>query len=383
MHIDEMIVEAQNRFIEECWKHFRDFASKTENYNIFIYGSGIYGRFLFNALTDIGLGKSIKAFLNDFANEQEIVLGRPVQKPSEVSLNSDDDIVVVGIQDNGSIIEFLERSNIRYISADYVQWFYQNNLMYTVYRCIEVSSITDMVFKIDFYYRNMYGKDKEILDLYDEPLSKEIIKNRLLFYRTGDCSYIESTVKNYTEYFHEEYFHISDNEVYVDVGAFDGDSIEAFTNYTDGKYSKIVAIEPDRMNYEKLEKSVGKYQNCMLLRCATGDCNDVAVFEAKGTMGSSLGENGEEVEIRKLDDILEDTHPTLIKMDIEGAEFDTLKGSVKIIMRDKPKLIVCLYHKMEDIINIPRFIHEIVPEYKFKVRQHSNTMWDTVLYAEV
>ena len=70
-------------------------------------------------------------------------------------------------------------------------------------------------------------------------------------------------------------------------------------------------------------------------------------------------------------------------MDIEGAEMDTLIGAQKIIKRCKPKLAVCIYHRMNDIIKIPIFLKELVPEYNFKVRQHSKSMLETVLYAEV
>ena len=70
-------------------------------------------------------------------------------------------------------------------------------------------------------------------------------------------------------------------------------------------------------------------------------------------------------------------------MDIEGAELDTLIGAEKTIKQNKPKLAVCIYHKIEDIITIPKYLHSIVPEYTFSVRQHSNSLLETVLYAEV
>ena len=72
---------------------------------------------------------------------------------------------------------------------------------------------------------------------------------------------------------------------------------------------------------------------------------------------------------------------TYIKLDIEGAELEALKGAKKIIQKYKPRLAVCIYHKKEDLIEIPQYLKELVPEYKFYVRHYSNTTWETVLYA--
>ncbi|MBQ4363823.1 MAG: FkbM family methyltransferase [Oscillospiraceae bacterium] len=102
-------------------------------------------------------------------------------------------------------------------------------------------------------------------------------------------------------------------------------------------------------------------------------------------MGSTFSDdgNGDLTDVKKLDDILKDEKPTLIKMDIEGAELDTLIGAENTIRKYKPKLAVCIYHKIEDIITIPKYLHSLVPEYKFRVRQHSCSMLETVLYAEI
>lgn len=68
-------------------------------------------------------------------------------------------------------------------------------------------------------------------------------------------------------------------------------------------------------------------------------------------------------------------------MDIEGSELEALKGAVHTIQRDKPKLAICIYHKPEDMTEIPLYIKSLVPEYKLYVRHHSNCCTETVLYA--
>ena len=72
---------------------------------------------------------------------------------------------------------------------------------------------------------------------------------------------------------------------------------------------------------------------------------------------------------------------TFIKMDIEGAEMNALRGARTIIQKNKPKLAICIYHSDEDMLRLAEWIHETVPEYKLYVRQHSNCICETVLYA--
>ena len=71
----------------------------------------------------------------------------------------------------------------------------------------------------------------------------------------------------------------------------------------------------------------------------------------------------------------------MIKMDIEGAETEALKGAKMIIKRDKPVLAISIYHKPEDIIELPELISDIHEGYKFYLRHYSLSWYDTVLYA--
>ena len=124
-----------------------------------------------------------------------------------------------------------------------------------------------------------------------------------------------------------------------------------------------------------------KLSNVEIIPAGMWSCNTTLFFNSQGSMMSRIDENGEdEVEVRALDEVV-DGKVTFIKMDIEGAELESLKGARKIIQEQKPKLAICVYHKKEDIFDIPEYILSLNSEYKLYLRHYTLDEWDTVLYA--
>lgn len=110
----------------------------------------------------------------------------------------------------------------------------------------------------------------------------------------------------------------------------------------------------------------------------------VAFLENEELRGSSaIDKSGNtEIEVVRLDDFIpSDEKITFIKMDIEGAEIDALNGCKNILQKYKPKLAICIYHKPDDLWEIPLLIKRLVPDYKIYVRHYSNYLWETVCYA--
>ena len=72
-----------------------------------------------------------------------------------------------------------------------------------------------------------------------------------------------------------------------------------------------------------------------------------------------------------------------IKLDVEGAELDALRGAGDTIRRFRPRLVICLYHTPEDLMTLPLFVKSLVPDYRLEVAHASCGFTDTILYAEV
>lgn len=183
-------------------------------------------------------------------------------------------------------------------------------------------------------------------------------------------------------YFDEEIILFSKDEVFLDCGCYDFSTSNELLE-RNKSVKKIFAFEPDRENYKKCEKAI-KNKSCQVeLFCAgLWDKKTQLYFNAFGGMGSKIVEEGSsKIDVLTIDEVVKEEKVTFIKMDIEGAELEALIGGQRVIKEYRPTLAISVYHKMNDMITIPRYIKSIVPEYKFYLRHYTNAEVDTVLYA--
>jgi FkbM family methyltransferase len=189
-------------------------------------------------------------------------------------------------------------------------------------------------------------------------------------------------------YYAPDLIFLNEREVLADCGAFDGDSIRMFLESTDGRFRHIYAIEPDTKNLAALDKYVASLaidvaQRISVLPFGLSDRDEVVSFDASGTVGSRVvaGEGSDSIQCRRLDDILDGPQPTLIKMDIEGAEPRAIVGATATIRASRPILAICAYHKCEHLWTLPALIKNALPEYEIFLRRYAEECWETVYYA--
>ncbi len=177
---------------------------------------------------------------------------------------------------------------------------------------------------------------------------------------------------------------LDEDEIFVDGGALDGSTSRIFAEKVKHNYKKIYMFEPDDNSYQMTKNNITKFglDQVELHDKGLWSKKDELSFTVWGNGGSAITENGNiKVSVDSLDNIIGDDVVTFIKMDIEGSELEALKGAEKLIKRCKPKLAICVYHKPEDIIEIPMYIKSLVPEYKLYLRHYSFSASETVLYA--
>ena len=175
----------------------------------------------------------------------------------------------------------------------------------------------------------------------------------------------------------------------IDCGAFDGDSIHDFVSFNP-EYRKIIAIEPDLVNVDKLRKreEQEEIRNLEVVEMGLGSKVGELHFLANGESNSFLDERGEQViRVTTLDEVIAEEDDGLgsifLKMDIEGSELDALHGAERLIREYHPVMAICVYHKEEDLISIPQFIHGLVGDgvYDYYLGFHGLDLAELVFYA--
>jgi FkbM family methyltransferase len=175
------------------------------------------------------------------------------------------------------------------------------------------------------------------------------------------------------------------DEVFVDCGAFDGDTVRDFLRHAREKFKHVFAFEADHSNYQKLNQFVAGLAPEVSARItasdhALSDHEGVLYFSNTGGPGAAVAKQGTEVNCTRLDVALNEA-PTWIKMDIEGSEPAALRGAEMSITRHAPLLSICVYHSQDHVWSIPNQIAKLRPDYRFYLRPYVAESWDLVCYA--
>jgi len=223
---------------------------------------------------------------------------------------------------------------------------------------------------------------QQVYDFFSDDKSKQIFVGYINTKLTLDLSYLRG-LTSFPQYFPDDLpsFIPSSNEIFIDGGAYDGDTLKSFLLKTDS-CQKYCAFEPDSSNYEKLATFVSQNNLAFVETIQSGlwNCEDVLYFQGNDGTSSAISQTGQiKINVRSIDSL--ELAVTFIKMDIEGAELEALKGASETIRKYKPKLAISLYHHPQHLTEIPLFIKSLYPEYKFYLRIHSFYSRELILYA--
>ena len=235
------------------------------------------------------------------------------------------------------------------------------------------------------YLKKNWNKIENVYQNLSDSISKNILDELINAKLTGWGKRLLYLADN-RQYFNELTFcQNSENEVYVDCGAYIGDTIMKYASFTNGKYRKIYAFEPNKQNMLELNENVASLSNIEIINSGTWSERSILQFEEKGSASQIVNQGGKiMIPVITIDEVVNDDKVSFIKMDVEGSELESLKGAQCTISRNMPKLAICCYHKRDDILELYHYIKSFDNEkikYKFYLRHHSNSVYETVLYA--
>lgn len=236
----------------------------------------------------------------------------------------------------------------------------------------------DNIFNKEFLKKHLSEIEKAY-SLFADEKSKAVFHSIIHFQITGNlnCCFDCESDKNEAL----EILSLNENESFLDLGAYRGDTIEEFLKYAE-KYNIIVAVEPDKRTFKKLQLNCESIENCITLNNAVWNESKELFFDGNKGRGGSAKENGESIFSVTVDELTEKYGKfTYINIDVEGAEKEMLQGAEKSLQH-KPKLCMAVYHRSEDIFALVNQINGINGDYKIYLRHHPHiSFWDTNLYC--
>lgn len=248
----------------------------------------------------------------------------------------------------------------------------------------------DELFDLEFARAHVSDLQSVYKMLADEQ-SKKVFESVIRYKLSGELKYLRAVESPSEEKF--DLMNIGIEETYVDLGAYDGDTLVEFLNETSMQFKKLYAMEPDSKSYRKLKRRLYMFSPELLecYNCGAWSENTTAVFSLANGRGSHAitgGDNSKrtsrirEVRMITVDAMLQGNEATYIKIDVEGDEHQALQGAAQTIAEYKPKLNIALYHRSEDMFELPLLVAKLNRKYKFYMRHHPYIPdWDTNLYC--
>lgn len=332
---------------------------------VVIFGAGAVGCTLAGSLD--ALSGKLAAFCDNYKSGFNEQLEVPIISPMQLQTDYKDAIVIVAV-------------DYKYNDEIYSQVLkmgFSREKVFQRYSGYEQYNLNLFKRHLDGYRRAYH--------FFEDDISRKVVLDRIrayLFYHEFEHSPCE------LQYFEDGVISFSEKEVFVDGGCYIGDTAMEFIKKLNGKYSYIYGFEPETENYKKAMANLSDYTNIEIINKGLWHKDDILSIGASGSSSKILDSGMTSMSgcanLTSLDNFFAGKQaeelPTFIKLDIEGAEKQALLGAKSIIEKAHPKLAICVYHKVEDIYELPRIISEY-GQYKYKLRHYSKNMCETVLYA--
>ncbi len=231
------------------------------------------------------------------------------------------------------------------------------------------------------YCQKNAEKIQSVYDMLADEKSRQTYADVINFKISGKIEYLNRCTSPKEEIY-GRIIYLGENEIFADLGAYNGDTAAEFMSACNNNFCHLYAFEPNPKNFRKLTKNLPESDKITLFNAAAGrESGTVKISANEGRM-SRAGGSGKTVEIPivPLDEAVPES-VTVLKLDVEGGEREAIMGARRHI-ENGAKILCSLYHRSEDMFDLPLLIKSINPELKFYIRhQLYIPAWETNLYA--
>ena len=344
---------------KDCWEFLKE-----TDMPVFIYGMGDGALKIMKVFEQYGI-PTAGFFASDEFVRGHTFAGHLVHKLSQIEKLIDDFVIVLAF------------------AAGYKSLYDKINEIASRHILLapDVPVAGDGLFTYGYCLENA-DKIQAVYDMLEDDISRKTFADVINFKISGKIKYLNDCTSDRNEVY-EKLIPLSENEIFVDMGAYNGDTTEEFIEACGGNYRHIYAFEPNPKNFRRISKKFPDNDKITLFNAAAGSkAGTIKISANEGRMAHTSSE-GKTVEIPVLlaDEAVTE-QATVIKLDVEGAEYDALLGAKKHISGGA-KILCSLYHRNEDMFELPLLIKKFDPKLKLYIRHHLYIpAWETNLYAK-
>lgn len=234
----------------------------------------------------------------------------------------------------------------------------------------------DSIFNTAFYEEHK-TELMQVREFLCDEKSKVTFDNLVSYKLTGNINYLFEAEND-----NSGLFNIGNGAVYMDLGAYNGDTVFEFNEKSN--LSRIIAVEPDRRNFRKLAENTEKLENISLYNVLISDKDGKVFFDNNKGRGAHESNDGKlETQALTVDSIrkkekLSPREQLIIKFDVEGNELKSIVGAAETIEKYSPLMFISCYHRSEDYFTIPLKVLSINEKYRLYMRHYKGIpAWET------
>ncbi|MCL1632288.1 FkbM family methyltransferase [Sporolactobacillus sp. CPB3-1] len=335
---------------------------------IVLFGCGRGGRNVFDLFAENGINKNVVAFCDNNADKQGTTfLGLDVFAPAKAANQFPNAFYIISCVDNVEPTNQLIDLGIKESHVTTFDFTWNDSK------------------QTNFEYIMQHVQEFEtVYHLLADDLSKRVYVNLLNYKITREQKYLNEIFNPFEKQYFNDLVPFKKGQVFVDVGAYVGDTLESYVNWSQGNYGKVYCFEPNVVNYQRLNQKVRQndWHDVLTYQLGISKSKNKLFFDPMSPGGGFLSNRGTmAVPVDTLDHFLNNEQVDFIKLDLEGEEYNALAGGKNLIQKYRPVLAVCVYHKKDDFYQLVRYIKELCPDYQLYFRHYSLTEGETVCYA--
>ncbi|MEO5888191.1 MAG: FkbM family methyltransferase [Anaerolineales bacterium] len=368
-------------WLKKLFKHVKTPPSlpafwQNEHTTIFIYGTGTMAQDVYRVLTDHGW--PVTGFIDHMERENPFIHSIRIYQPQNApQTKSQNNVVILGIHNyQADLLTIIKKLN--------------NCGFNRIVSIVELYDHFGAQLGVRYWLtsRNFYPPLAQVLEqldsLWADERSQSLYRSILEFRLTGDATLLPAPDFG-TQYHPEDVPSPKLPIRFVDCGAFDGDTLSDLIK-VGLPVEAVAAFEPDLANFGKLKNFISqesRLANVSLWPCGVYSSTTQLTFETGKDTASGISASGKTIiQCIALDDAIPTFAPTLIKMDIEGSEYEALLGARRLIEEHTPGLALSVYHRPEHLWQLPLLAQRLSNgNYHFYLRSHAYNGFELFLYA--